>query len=313
MTGKTVVVTGGTRGIGKEVARDLARRDARLVLLGRDPVRGNAAAAELREAAGGDITFVPVDLSSLADVRRVAEELASRFDRLDVLVNNAAVVRSERRTTIDGNEETLAVGHLAPFLLTELLLPALRRSAPARIVNVSSGVVKRAELSLDDVQSERGYTPLHAYARAKLLNLVWTFELARRLDGTGVSVFAVDPGIADTGTHRDYPRPLAARAVMRLVWLLLGRRFSPARAARSAVVAASAPELERRTGVFLDRNGRPVDPPEVARRAALQRDVAELTWALVGAERRGAPGHRGAAPAPELAAVVPSAGSRYGR
>ena len=306
MTGRTVVVAGGTRGIGKEIARGVAQVDASLVLLGRDPERGNAAAAELREEAGGEVTFVAVDLSSLDDVRRAAEDLTSRFDRIDVLVNNAAVVRAERRTTIDGNEETLAVGHLGPFLLTELLLPTLRDSAPARIVNVSSGVVKQAELELDDVQSERAYTPLDAYARAKLLNLVWTFELARRLGETGVSAFAVDPGIADTGTHRDYPRPLAARAMMRVVWSLLGRRFSPARAARSAIRAASAPELEGRTGLFLDRNGRPTDPPTLATRGPLQRDVAELTRALVGMESSDRSTGRGATPRPELAAVAPS-------
>ena len=306
MTGKTVVVTGGTRGIGKEIARGLAQLDARLVLLGRNPERGSAVAAELREEAGGDVSFMPVDLSSVADVRRVGEELTSRFDRLDVLVNNAAVVRGERRTTIDGNEETVAVGHLAPFLLTELLLPTLRHSAPSRIVNVSSGVVRRAELDLTDIQSEREYTPLDAYARAKLLNLVWTFALARRLAETGVSVFAVDPGIADTGTHRDYPRPIGARAMTRLVWLLLGRRFTPARAARSAVRAAAAPELERRARLFLDRNGRPVDPPEPARRPTLQREVVQLTETLVGVEPSGWSTNRGPMPGSEVAAVVPS-------
>lgn len=282
MTGKTVIVTGGTRGIGKEIARGLTALGADVVLLGRDRARGEAAATELRGEGSGAVSFLPVDLSSLSDVRRVADELSSRWDRIDALVNNAAVVRAEREATVDGHEETLAVGHLAPFLLTELLLPTLERSAPSRVVNVSSGGVRRGQVDLDDIQSERGYAPLDAYVRAKVLNLAWTFELARRVEGTGVSVFAVDPGIADTGTHRDYPRPLAVRAIMRVVWLLLGRRFSPARAARSAIVAASAPELEGRTGLLLDRHGEPTGPPEVADRPEVQRQAVEVTRALVG-------------------------------
>ena len=201
---------------------------------------------------------------------------------MHVLVNNAAVVAPERQTTVDGIEETLAVGHLAPFLLTELLLPTLHASAPARVVNVTSSVVHDAEPALGDLQSERAYHPLAAYGRAKLLNLAWTLDLARRLDGSGVSVFAVDPGIADTGTHRAYPWPSPIKATMRGAWLVLRPWLSPERAARSTIRAASAPELEGQTGLLLDRSGRAVRPPAAALRDDLGAAVEQASRELVG-------------------------------
>lgn len=245
MTGKTVLVTGGTRGIGKETARAFARLGAIVALVGRDEARGAAAVRELRETTGnGDVLFLPADLSSQAEVRRLAGEVADRFGGLHVLVNNAAVVSARRWETVDRVERTLAVAHLAPFLLTELLLPTRRRSAPSKIVNVSSGAVHQLELSLDDLQRERRFHPLQAYGQAKLMNLVWTLDLARRLEGTGVSVFAVDPGIADTGTHRDYPWPAPVKAIMVLARPLLHRLLRHEKAAFSSIRAASAPEPE---------------------------------------------------------------------
>ena len=201
-------------------------------------------------------------------------------------MNNAAVVCGHPRTPIDGIEETLAVGHLAPFLLTELLLPTLRASAPARVVNVTSGVVHEAELALDGLQSERAYHPLTAYGRAKLLNLAWTLDLARRLDGTGVSVFAVDPGVADTGTHRAYPWPAPMKAVMRGAWLVLRPWLSTERAARSTIRAASASDLDGQTGLLLDRSGRPVEPPAVAIRDDVRAAVEQASRAFVGLDTR---------------------------
>ena len=287
LKGKTVVVTGGTRGIGKETATGLARLGATVAVVGREPARGAAAAAEIRAVTGNDdVLFLRADLSSLEDVRRLAAEVAARFERVDVLINNAAVVRSERRLTVDGFEETLAVAHLAPVLLTELLLPTLQRSAPSRVVNVSSGVVQRAKSSLDDLQSERRFHPLAAYGRAKLLNLSWTLELARRLEGTGVSVHAVDPGVADTGTHRDYPRPAPVRAIIRLAWLLLRSRPSLERAATAVVRAAAAPELARETALMLDRKGERVNPPSLDGNAAVRRVAGEVTRERVGLDRR---------------------------
>ena len=283
MRTKTALVTGGTRGIGKEAARGLLELGANVVIVGRDEVRGEAAAAELRETSGnGDVVFLPADLSVQAEVRRLADQVTDRLSRLDVLVNNAAVVRGERRMTIDGIEETLAVGHLAPFVLTELLVPLLRRSAPARVVNVSSGVVHRAEMPLDDLDGEESYDALTAYGRAKLFNLAWTFELSEHLQGDGISVFAVDPGVADTGTHRNYPRPAPIRAAMSLVRAALRRQFSAERAARGVVYAASAAELEGRTGVLLDRNGQPTDAPQAATGREAGHAVRQVSCRLAG-------------------------------
>ena len=286
MTAKTVLVTGGTRGIGKETAGGLARLGASVIIVGRDEERGAAAAAELRERTGNErVVFFAADLSSQAEVGRLAGKIAERFERVHVLVNNAAVVAPERRTTVDGIEETLAVGHLAPFLLTELLLPTLHASAPARVVNVTSSVVHDAEPALDDLQSERAYHPLAAYGRAKLLNLAWTLDLARRLDGSGVSVFAVDPGIADTGTHRAYPWPRPIKATMRGAWLVLRPWLSPERAACSTIRAASAPELEGQTGLLLDRRGRAARPPGAALRDDLRAAVEQASRELVRLDR----------------------------
>ena len=296
MTAKTALVTGGTRGIGKETARALARLGATVIIVGRDEKRGTTAAAELGETTGNErVVFFAADLASQAEVRRLAGEVAERYLRVDVLVNNAAVVAPTRRTTVDAIEETLAVDHLASFLLTELLLPTLRRSAPARVVNVTSGVVGNAEPALDDLQCERGYHPLKAYGRAKLMNLAWTLDLARRLDGSGVSVYAVDPGIADTGTHRAYPWAPPVKAGMRVAWLVLRPWLSTERAAGSAIRAASAPELAGRTGLLLDRRGRPIEPPAAAVRADVRLAVDRVSRELTGldsstssAERRSA-------------------------
>lgn len=283
LTGRNALVTGGTRGIGKETARALAARGAAVTIVGRDEAHGRTAVGSLREATGNPaVTFLATDLSSLEGTRGLAGEVAGRLGVLHILVNNAAIVSAQRRETVDGYEATLAVGHLAPFLLTELLLPTLRDSAPAHVVNVTSGVVHHAELGLQDPHSRHDYHALSAYGRAKLMNLVWTFDLARRLAGSGVSVFAVDPGVADTGTHRDYPWPAPVRFLRWLFRPLLGRLLSPERAATSSVVAATSPELDERTGLLLDRGGRPTRPPTIVEEVQIARQVDEFSRRLVG-------------------------------
>ena len=279
---RTVVVTGGTQGIGKETASGLARLGATVGIVGRNERRGATAAAEIRAATQNErVTFLRADLSSQAEVRRLATDITTQFDQLHGLINNAAVVRRLRHLTADGIEETLAVGHLAPVLLTELLVPALHRGPSARVVNLTSGVVYHYQPDLDDLQTEGNYHPLTSYGLAKLLNLAWTLELAERLEGTGISVLAVDPGVADTGTHRDYPWPPPIRAIMPLARMVLAKRLSAERAAQAVVRAASDPEFAGRTGLVLDRKGRPIDPPPLVRDEKVRYAAGDVTRELV--------------------------------
>ena len=192
---QTALVTGATDGLGRGVAAELARRGAGVFVHGRSRERGEQTLAELGRDTGSErMQLHLADLSSLAEVRRLAEDIERAHDRLDLLVNNAGIVAEKRTLSQDGHELTFAVNHLSHFLLTELLLPLLRRSAPARIVNVSS--VGQAPIDFDDVMLERGYDGFHAYAQSKLAQIMFTFELAERLraDGEyGVTVNALHP------------------------------------------------------------------------------------------------------------------------
>ena len=206
MTGKTVIVTGGNSGIGLETAVALAGAGARVLITARDRARGEAALAEVRRRGGRDDAELAVfDLADLASVRAGAAELLDRCPRIDVLVNNAGVVLSDRRETTDGLEATFAVNHLGPFLLTLLLLERIKASTPARIVNVASTAHKGARhgLDFDDLQSRHGYAGMLVYSKSKLANIYFTAELARRLAGTGVTVNCLHPGTVATGYGRD--------------------------------------------------------------------------------------------------------------
>ena len=192
---KTLVVTGGTSGIGRATALGLAKLDSRLILVGRDAGRAEETIAAIRKATGRkDVEVVRGDFARQAEIRRVADELLARTDAIHVLVNNAGVTMMKRTTTPDGFETTFAVNHLAYFLLTLLLLERLKESAPARIVNVASDAHHWGTLDFDDLGGERRYRPMNIYGRSKLANIVFTCELARRLEGTGVTVNCLHPG-----------------------------------------------------------------------------------------------------------------------
>src|SRR5262245_10693520 len=193
-------VTGATSGIGLVTARELARRGAPALSAARTPARSAAAAAQIREVTGNQaVEAFLADLSSQRQIRELARQVRERHPRLDVLVNNAGGIWLRRERTVDGLEMTFAVNHLAYFLLTHQLEGTLRESAPARVVNVSSEAHRRAQPDLDDLQAERRYNGWRAYCRSKLLNLLFTYELARRLEGTGVTANAVHPGWVATG------------------------------------------------------------------------------------------------------------------
>jgi NAD(P)-dependent dehydrogenase (short-subunit alcohol dehydrogenase family) len=208
LAGKTILVTGATNGIGLESSVQMARRGAMLVLVGRDPGRTERAVADVKTRSGNaEVSSLLCDMASLAQVRRLAAEFLALHDRLDVLVNNAGTVYAERTVTEDGFEATFAVNHLAPFLLTNLLLDRVRQSAPARVVNVASTSHHRGKLDFDDLGFERGgYFVLRAYERSKLANVLFTRELARRLEGTGVTVNSLHPGTIETNIWTHAPR-----------------------------------------------------------------------------------------------------------
>jgi retinol dehydrogenase 14 len=246
MAGKTVLVTGATAGIGKATALGLARFGAHLAITGRDRERTENAARGIRAAAGGKVDVFLADLSSQADVRRLAYEVLQTLPRIDVLVNNVGGYWNTRHVTADRLERTLALNHLAPFLLTNLLLERLKQSAPARVVTVSSHAHGMGQIDFDDLQGERSYSGARAYNQSKLANVMFTYELARRLQGTLVTANALHPGVVRTSFGAEDP------AVVQRLLVPFLRPFlkTPAQGAVTSIHLASAPELEQVTGRF---------------------------------------------------------------
>ncbi len=246
MYGKTCLVTGATSGIGKETALALARRGANVIVVGRNPAKGADTVRWLREQTGNDsVDLMLADLSSQQQVRRLAAEFKEKYQRLHVLVNNAGAVMLSRRESVDGIEMTWALNHLGYFLLTNLLLDVLRSSAPARIVNVSSGAHRRVELDFADLQGRKRYQGFGAYARSKLANLLFTYELAARMEGTGVTVNALHPGLV--ATNLPGGNGLPGRL---LTFALSLRGMRPEAGARTTVYLAASSEVEGVSGQY---------------------------------------------------------------
>lgn len=248
----TAVVTGANSGIGRETARELARLGHHVVLLCRNEERAAEAKADIDASVDGASTeVVRCDLSSQADVRRAAAELLDRLDRLDLLVNNAGIEVRKRERTAEGVDVMLATNHIGPFLLTRLLLPLLERSAPSRIVVVASDAHKFSKLHLDDLQAERGYglLGLPRYGETKLMNLLFTRELARRIEGTGVTVNAVHPGAVSTNLGA--PPKLVAALVSRFM-------KTPEAGALTTLHVATDPALAGVSGGYF-ANSKPAD------------------------------------------------------
>src|SRR5215207_11420697 len=210
MGGKVVLITGGTSGIGKAAATALAAMGGEVVVTGRSRERGETAVEEIRRGSGNEgVSLVLADLSVQAEVRRLAEEFGRTHDRLDVLVNNAGVILSRRTETPDGMETTLAINHLAPFLLTNLLLERLKESAPSRVITVSSEAERMGNIDFDDIQSTRKYRGFPVYGTTKLANIMFTYELAERLKGTFVSANCLHPGPVGTNFGKNNAGPMA--------------------------------------------------------------------------------------------------------
>jgi retinol dehydrogenase 14 len=245
MTGRVCVITGATRGIGRATAQGLARLGATILLICRREQDGEEVSRELTPHAAEPPEVVTADLSSQASIRSAAAEIRQRHPRLHVLINNAGVFTRRREVTVDGLEMQFAVNHLAYFLLTNLLLDRLKSGSPARIINVSSAAHGGADLNFHDLQGERGYHGSQAYSQSKLANVLFTYELARRLRGSGVTANCLHPGVIATKLLADYMGvPVAGGA--------LARTFgaSPAKGAETVVYLASSPEVEGVSGRY---------------------------------------------------------------
>ena len=279
MKGRTVVITGANTGIGLETAAALAAMGARVVLSARDPLKGSVAAEKIRRRYP-DANVIPMelDLARLGDVRSFAADLLERFGALHVLVNNAGVMLGRRSTTVDGFETTFQVNHLAPFLLTNLLLDRLRASGPSRIINVASEAHRAARLDFDDLNSERGYRGMRVYVRTKLCNILFTRALASRLLGTGVTANALHPGTVRTALGRDGDTSAFFTLGIKITGPLL---LSPARGARTTIHLASSPDVVGRTGEYWIRR-RPRKPASKATDDEAARRLWDVSAQLVG-------------------------------
>lgn len=267
---KVFVVSGGSGGIGRVTARELARWGGTVIIIGRDPDRGREAEQEIRAFGSTASAFFAADLASQTDVRRVAAEIMARHPRIDVLVNNAGGMRRSHKRSADGIEMTFALNHLGYYLFTRELLPALRAAPAARIVNVASRAHEGTQLDFDDLQNERRYNGLRAYKRSKLANLHFTYELARRLAGTAVTVNALHPGFVatDIGARSDWMATIA----WRLATLFA---INVEEGAQTSLHLATAPEVEGITGKYFCRCA-----PVESSPASHDRDAQERLWRM---------------------------------
>ena len=246
MKGKICLVTGGTNGIGKSTALELARMGATVVIVGRDAQKTSQVVQEIRATSGNpNVDSLLADLSSQQEVRRLAKDFKSKYSHLHILLNNAGAVFMQRQLSVDGIEMTFALNHLASFLLTNLLLDTIKASAPARIINVSSNAHTTGKIEFDNLQGERNYSP-RVYENSKLANILFTMELARRLEGTGVTVNALHPGFTATGFAKNNGKVMAT--LVSLFAPLVAR--SPAKGAETSIFLASSLSVEGMTGKY---------------------------------------------------------------
>jgi NAD(P)-dependent dehydrogenase (short-subunit alcohol dehydrogenase family) len=278
MESKIIIVTGSNSGIGKETAKVLAEMGATVIMAVRNREKGEMARAEIFAETGNESVSVMVcDIASGDSIRRFSEEFKSRHDRLDVLINNAGAVFAKRQLSVDGMESSMAVNYVGPFRLTRELLPLLKASTPSRIVNVSSGLSGSAEIDFDDLQREKGYKGMQAYAGSKLMLTTYTLELARRLEGTGVTANVVEPGFVATNLGRN------SGSLLNSVMFTLVRpmQITPDKAAENTVYAATSPKLEGVTGrVFAKKQEK--QTPSITQNGEARRRLWEETVRLLG-------------------------------
>lgn len=274
MKDKVCLITGANAGIGKVTAQKLADAGATVVMVCRNRQKGEAALSEIKKKSGNtDVELMIADLSSQAEIRRLAAEFKAKHNGLDVLVNNAGVYIPKRTLTVDGIETTFAVNHLAYFLLTNLLLDLLKQSAPSRIVNVSSEAHHYGKVEFDNLQGERQYKGFPAYSNSKLENILFTRELAHRLAGTNVTANSLHPGAVATGIFRNTPKPIE--------WIIKLITMSPEKGAQTSIYLATSNEVEGITGKYFEKKKEKY-PSRVAQDDELARKLWQVSEQLTG-------------------------------
>jgi retinol dehydrogenase 14 len=276
LNGKTILITGGTNGIGLITARELARLGAQVTIVSRSAEKCARVAESIETETSHTVEWIAADLSSLAGVRQAAAEFLQRHARLDVLINNAGALFANHQVTVDGYEMTFALNHLNYFLLTNLLLDTIKASAPARIVNVSSNAHLRGRIDFNDLQGQKHYGGMRAYSQSKLANILFTYELARRLEGTGVTANVLHPGFIATGFARNNG------FLYNLGMGILGRFIrQPEEGAQTTIYLAASPEVEGITGkYFVDCKETPSIPPSYDQK--LQEKLWQVSLELTG-------------------------------
>lgn len=263
VTGKTILITGGTSGIGRETALGLATMGATIVVSGRNKERGEAGVADIKERSSSDsIELILADMSSLQAVRSMAAEFKERFDRLDVLINNVGYLSDKPRQTVDGFEATLAVNHLAWIVLTQELMPLLEASAPSRVINVTGGQLKGG-IDFDNIRLEKNFVGLDTYSHAKRIMTAGSYAFAKTLEGTGVTLNVAYPGAANTSMSQQLSGDLFAGPMKLLapVFKLFVASQHPSKAAVSSIYLASSPEVEGVNGKYFDTKAKQVNWP----------------------------------------------------
>lgn len=276
MTEKVCLVTGANAGLGKVTALELARMGATVIMVARSQARGEAALAEVRQGSGSDkVQLLLADLSSMATIRQLAATVQANYGRLDVLVNNAGGIFKDRQVSVDGYEMTFALNHLSYFLLTNLLLDLLKASVPARIVNVSSGAHAGSNINFNDIMLAKKYRSFEAYGQSKLANILFTYELARRLAGSGVTANALHPG----GVATEFA---TGEGLMGTIFKLI-RPFllTPEQGAQTQIYLASSPEVEGISGQYFARK-KPVNSAKISYDTAVAQRLWQLSAELTG-------------------------------
>jgi len=270
MANKVVLITGGTGGIGKATAIGLARLGAQVGIIGRDLARAEQAAADIRAASGNSVVDAfATEMTSQAEVRQLAIAVLGAYPRLDVLVNNVGGFWAHRHLTADGLERTFALNYLAPFLLTNLLLDRLTASAPARVVTVSSSVQAAGRIDFNDLQGTRNYSGQRAYSQSKLATVMFTNELARRLEGTGVTANCLHPGVV----HSNFGAEDQAQFFAVISRVALPLLKTPAQGAQTSIYLASSPDMDGVTGQFFANR-----KPKTANKVAYDTDMTARLW-----------------------------------